>query len=89
MFLGKKNVTTRNGYGIMLYELQEQALYYIGCWQSNCKQGMGVMIDNYGSYFKGQWHNDEPNGYGEYKDTKNQRYYKGKWKNGKKEGLGE
>ena len=73
----------------MLYEKQGEALYYIGYWHNNGKQGMGVMIDNYGSYYKGQWFNDEPNGYGEYKDTKNEREFKGKWKNGKKEGLGE
>ena len=47
------------------------------------------MIDNFGSYYRGQWYNDEPNGYGEYYDTKNNRQYKGKWKNGTKEGQGE
>ena len=56
--MGRKNVTTRSGYGTMLYEIGNEALYYVGYWHSNCRQGMGIMIDNHGSYYKGEWFND-------------------------------
>jgi hypothetical protein len=60
--------------------------YYVGCWQENCRYGMGYMIDKNGNYYKGEWVKDEPHGYGEYYDYENDYkwFYKGKWKNSKK-----
>jgi hypothetical protein len=85
VFLGKKNVKVRSGYGIMLYDL---GFYYVGCWQDNTRFGMGVMVDKHGNHYKGEWVYDEPSGYGEYYDCKLDWNYKGKWKIGKKDGLG-
>lgn len=49
-YLGKKNTKMRAGYGIMLYDV---GFYYVGCWRENCREGLGVMIDKNGSYYKG------------------------------------
>lgn len=70
----------------MLYDC---GLYYIGVFHDNCRNGMGFMIDSNGSYYKGEWTLDQPNGYGEYKDGNLNWVYKGKWKDGKKFELGQ
>lgn len=61
VFLGKKNVKVRSGYGVMLYKT---GFYYIGCWNNHSRQGLGIMVDNNNNYYKGEWYLDEPNGYG-------------------------
>lgn len=47
------------------------------------------MIYRDGSYYQGEWYQNQPYGYGEYYSPDRKWVYKGKWKAGTKEGIGE
>jgi hypothetical protein len=86
VFVGKE-CKVRHGLGIMVYEAE--GLYYIGNWINGSRQGLGFMLYRDGSYYQGEWYQNQPHGYGEFYSPDRKWVYKGKWKVGAKEGLGE
>ena len=64
LYFGRYNAEgKREGFGIGIYS----EYWYIGEYKNNVRSGHGIWISSYGQEFEGEWADDAPNGYGEYR----------------------
>ena len=66
-----------HGFGILIYNEEDEETEFVGEWFDDKKNGIGIMTYKNGDYYEGEWKDDKKHGLG--KLFKNNKIYEGRW----------
>jgi hypothetical protein len=66
-----------HGFGILIYNEEDEEKEFVGEWFDDKKNGIGIMTYKNGDYYEGEWKDDKKHGLG--KLYKNKKIYEGRW----------
>ena len=76
-YLGDWKSNKSHGFGILIYNEEDEEKEFVGEWFDDKKNGIGIMTYKNGDYYVGEWKDNKKHGLG--KLFKNNKIYEGRW----------